>query len=95
MATDLRRGERYRVILGNTFVASLPDGSQLRIDRREGSGIIDTQVVMADADGASFEPLSAGLYWLATREDSNSDWSPAGVIECATLVDEDEERSDR
>ena len=32
-----------------------------------------------------------GLYWLASRPDEDTDWCRAGVIECVTLVDEDEE----
>ena len=92
MATDLRSGERYRVILDNTFTASLPDGAQLRVDHRDSSALVATETIDADANGADFEPLATGLYWLAWRPDEDSDWCPAGVIECVTLVDEDEER---
>ena len=90
--TNLRGGERYRVILGNTFTASLPDGAQLRVDHRDSSALISSATIDADADGADFEPLATGLYWLAWRPDEDAEWCPAGVIECATLVDEDEER---
>ena len=91
MMTDLRSGERYRVILGNTFTADLPDGAQLRVDHRDSSALISSETIDADADGADFEPLATGLYWLAWRPDEDAEWCRAGVIECATLVDEDEE----
>ena len=92
MVTALSAGARYPVLLGNTFVADLESGAQMRVGYRTAAGTDSmTEAITADADGASYEPETAGQFYVQARADADSDWCPAGVIDCSGLVDAYEE----
>jgi len=82
---------RYSVLLGNTFRLELETGHQLRAAFMSGTTTTNTDVTATDGE-ASFEPAAVGRYYLATREDSTSDWCRIGALDVEALVDETEER---
>ena len=75
----------YRLILGNTLTLDIPSGHELRADRMQ-DGTTTMHTVTATDDGAEFSPTELGRYYLATREDSTSDWCEAGLLEVVPLV---------
>ena len=77
----------HRIILGNTLTLDIPSGHELRADWTA-SGSTSTSTVIANDDGAEFRPSDIGRYYLATREDSASDWCPAGLLEVVNLVND-------
>ena len=81
----------HRIILGNALMLDIPSGHELRADRTV-SGTTSTSTVIAGDDGAEFRPSELGRYYLATREDSTSDWSPAGLLVVVNLANDDYER---
>ena len=76
-----------RIFLGNKHTVSVPEGYELRAERRV-NGTPEQHIVTAGAVGAEFRPSDLGRYYLATREDENSDWRPAGLLEVVSLVND-------
>ena len=77
----------HRIILGNALTLPIPSGHELRADRTAG-GTTSSNTVTAGDDGAEFRPSELGRYYLATREDSGSDWCPAGLLEVVNLAND-------
>ena len=75
----------HRIILGNALTLDIPSGHELRADRTV-NGTSTTSTITAGDDGAEFRPSELGRYYLATREDSASDWCPAGLLEVVNLA---------
>ena len=80
----------HRILLGNKHTVPVPEGYELRADRRV-NGTIEQHFVTASVDGAEFRPSELGRYYLATREDATSDWCAAGMLEVVPLVNADYE----
>ena len=80
----------HRIILGNKHTVDIPSGHILRADRTV-DGVTTTNTVTASDDGAEFRPAELGRYYLAVREDVNSDWTPAGLLEVVGLANENYE----
>ena len=80
----------HRIILGNALTLDIPSGHELRVDR-VANGSTTSNTVTANDDGAEFRPSDLGRYYLATREDSTSDWCPAGLLEVVNLANDDYE----
>ena len=81
----------HRIILGNALTLDIPSGHELRADWTA-NGSTSTSTVTANDDGAEFRPSDLGRYYLATREDSTSDWCPAGLLVVVNLANDDYER---
>ena len=77
----------HRIILGNALTLDIPSGHELRVDRIV-NGTTTSSTVTAGDDGAEFRPSELGRYYLATREDSTSDWCPAGLLEVVNLAND-------
>ena len=87
--------QAHRIILGNKLHCSpVPRGLRIaraELDALNGATSIN-DFVTASADGAEFRPSDLGRYYLATREDSTSDWCPAGLLVVVNLANDDYER---
>ena len=73
----------HRLILGNTLTLDIPSGHELRADWKA-NGTTGTATVIAGAAGAEFRPSELGRYYLATREDSTSDYARPGCWRSST-----------
>ena len=77
----------HRIILGNALTLDIPSGHALRAVRVV-NGVTSSSTTTATEDGAEFRPSDLGRYYLATREDSTSDWCPAGLLEVVNLAND-------
>ena len=83
---------RHEILLGNTFRLELPEGSGLRLDWMDAAGARQTFTGHVDGGEVSYMPAEAGTYYLATRDDADSDWCRYGVLSVVELIDATEEQ---